>query len=285
MKRTDITYQDKLNELMLDIPHPNSKGINFIFVEGDSDIKLFRKLFDLEKCKVEYIPGGNAKLEECVSILSEKSSLVIGIRDADFMYLDDEPYLKTNMFLTDCHDIEMTMLNQELVLNSLLFEFTDYSKENHLTFRNDIMKSIELMSYLKWLNILEELEFNFSFGFQDLVSFEDFSIDFSEYLKRIFSKSGNAQIKDNVIIREKISNLMTLEPNMMQLTNGHDLLNTFAKYFRERTGHKGLRGEDIARALRMVFTFEHFQDTKLYEALKKWSLDNDSSIFLATPNS
>ena len=64
MKRQDITYQDKLNELRLDIAHPNNKGITFIFVEGESDIRLFRKFFSLETSKVESIPGGKFKLEE-----------------------------------------------------------------------------------------------------------------------------------------------------------------------------------------------------------------------------
>jgi hypothetical protein len=40
MKKEDITYQDKIDELILDISHPNSKGLVFIFVEGESDIKL-----------------------------------------------------------------------------------------------------------------------------------------------------------------------------------------------------------------------------------------------------
>lgn len=43
MKREDITYDEKINGLRLDISHPNSNGVNFIFVEGESDIRLFRK--------------------------------------------------------------------------------------------------------------------------------------------------------------------------------------------------------------------------------------------------
>ena len=53
MKKQDITYQDKFNELRLDMSHPNSKGQAFVLVEGDSDIRLFRKLFDTNHCKVE----------------------------------------------------------------------------------------------------------------------------------------------------------------------------------------------------------------------------------------
>jgi hypothetical protein len=90
MKRTDITYQDKFNELRLDITHPNSKDINFVFVEGQSDIKLFRKLFSLDKCKVENIPGGKDKVEECVANLLPLCKLVIAVRDADFIHLSNE---------------------------------------------------------------------------------------------------------------------------------------------------------------------------------------------------
>ena len=138
MNKKDITYQDKMNELRLDISHPNSKDVNFIFVEGDSDIKLFRKFFLLDKCKVESIPGGNVKLEECVSTLIEDYPLIIGIRDADFKNLDSFCYSNKNMFLTDFHDIEVTMLSQEVVLSSLVFEFTDFPKSQHLQFRNNI---------------------------------------------------------------------------------------------------------------------------------------------------
>ena len=71
MTRRDISYQDKLNELRLDISHPNSQGINFIFVEGESDIRLFRKLFDEEKCKIENIPRGNPKLDTFAKYFKE----------------------------------------------------------------------------------------------------------------------------------------------------------------------------------------------------------------------
>ena len=106
MQRGDISYQEKLNELRLDITHPYSKNINYVFVEGKSDIRLFRKLFNLDTCKVETIPGGNPKLEECTSELLSFHTSVLGIRDADFIHLSDDEYAKNGMFLTDCHDIE-----------------------------------------------------------------------------------------------------------------------------------------------------------------------------------
>ena len=43
MTSKDITYQDKLNELRLDTSHPNSTGLVFILLEGESDIRLFKQ--------------------------------------------------------------------------------------------------------------------------------------------------------------------------------------------------------------------------------------------------
>jgi hypothetical protein len=280
MNQEDVTYQDKMGELRLDISHPNSHGINFIFVEGDSDIKLFRKLFSLEKCKVERIPGGNAKLEECVSSLVERHTLIIGIRDADFIHLSSLVYTKTNMFLTDYHDIEMTMLSQEIVLNSLMFEFTRQPKDQYTNFKNDILKTIEKIGYLKWLNERMNLEYRFSsVGFQDLVSFENDKIDFKQYLKRVIAKSKSSRLTNISKINYNIDELYDKNPDLMQLTNGHDLLNTFAKYFREKTNNKGLSDENIASSLRMTFNIESFQNTQLYASLIEWSSQENTELF------
>ena len=136
------------------------------------------------------------------------------------------------------------------------------------------------MSYLKWLNDREDLEYKFSsVGFQDLISFDIYNIDFEQYFSRVISKSNNAKIVDKSVVNEKIIALFGKKPDLMQLTNGHDLLNTLAKYFREKTNHKGLSDENIASSFRMTFTFECFQLTELYQKLIRWSSENNTELF------
>ena len=113
MNRQEVTYQEKLNQIRMDLNHPNTQGKVFVLVEGESDIRLYRKLFNDAICKVEIVPGGNVKLESCVADISSSYPLAIGIRDADFIHLSSEAYNKVNMFLTDYHDIEMTMIADE----------------------------------------------------------------------------------------------------------------------------------------------------------------------------
>jgi len=280
MRLEDITYQEKYNELRLDISHPKSKGKTYIFVEGDSDIKLFRKFFNIEICKVERIPGGNNKLEECVSNLMNIYPLIIGIRDADFIHLKNEKYDLPNMFLTDYHDIETTMISQNIILNALVFEFTNLPKDEHINLRDNILFSIRKIGYLKLLNDIKNFELDFSVGFQDLISFANQDINFNEYLRRVISKSKNAKVTDENLLQKEVEKLYELNPDLLQLTNGHDLLKAFAKYFREEEKIKGLSDEDLARAFRMMFTVEHFSKTQLYSSIKEWEETNDIKILL-----
>ena len=159
MRKQDITYQDKLNELRLDISHPNSRGLVFILVEGKTDIRLFRKLFDLSHCKVESIPGGNPKVEDCVYELTRPNRLILGIRDADFINLmASHSYPKDNIHITDLHDIEMMIVFEDEALKSVSFEYLGISEAENANVRLRILKSIEMVSYLKWLNSQEDLK-------------------------------------------------------------------------------------------------------------------------------
>ncbi len=279
MKKSDISYQEKLNELRLDISHPNSNGISFILLEGDTDIRLFRKLFNLNNCKVENIPGGNKKLEECVQTLVNIYPLIVGIRDADFIRINETEYSLNNMFLTDLHDIEITMLNFEPILNAIVFEYSSIDKDQHVNFRNNLLDTIKHISYLKLLNDKENLELTFSSGFQDLISFANQKIDLEQYLARVIAKSPNAAIKDKDVLKERVISIEQSDPDLLQITNGHDILNSFAKYFREEEKRNGISGETLEASLRMLFNCDFFRQTELFQQLSNWQNQNNVEIF------
>lgn len=280
MIKQDITYQDKLNELRLDLSHPISSDTNFVLVEGESDIKVFRKLFDLEKCKVEYIPGGKAKLEECVSELIQIHTLLIGIRDADFIHLDAEEYNKPNMFLTDFHDMEMTMLSEIEVLKSLILEYTDLvSEEECILFKNNVVNTIDTLSFLKYLNSKDDLRLKFKgLSFHYLISVVGFSFDFELYFTRLLANSENARVTDFNEIIEMIDELRNENPDLMQLSNGHDLLKVFAKVFQDKY-QSNVNDKHLASSIRMIYSFEMFNKTNLYQNVNNWALSNSTELF------
>ena len=279
MESQDITYQEKLNDIKFNISHPKNQGINFVLVEGDSDIRLFRKLFDSDKCKVECVPGGKPKVKDCVAELLPEYALIVGVLDADFSHLEKTNEEKDNIFLTDYHDIEMTILAQDEVLHAILLEYSDIPKNEQTTLRDNILKSIEKISYLKWLNDRETLKLKFKeTNIKNLIFLPEFQLNFNEYLSRILAKSDSAVIKDKNLILQKINELTQLSPDLLQLTNGHDALQIFTKYLRDIVNVK-LSDKNVESIFRMVFTTNIFRQTNLFEALKSWANKNDTQLF------
>jgi hypothetical protein len=279
MKKQDVTYQDKLNELRLDIKHPNNKGIAFVLLEGESDIRLFRKLFSLDNCKVETIPGGKFKLEECVGEIVNIYPLIIGIRDADFVHLGKKPYKKKDVFLTDFHDMEMILASEDDVFGALVFEFTDFTKDKHSEIRNNIMISIEQISYLKWLNEKEHLGFQVDASFQDLISFGKLEVDFDQYFKRVLSKSPNATITNKEIVLQKMKTLKEQNPDSFQLCNGHDFIKALSQFVREKGDGRMIKDENISSSFRMTYTLPMFKKTKLFTDTKSWAGLNNCLLY------
>lgn len=280
MKKFDITYQDKIVELMLDLSHPNNRGQVFIFVEGESDIRLFRKFFNLNNCKVESIPGGNAKLEDGVSELVKIHPLTFGIRDSDFIRLGCSAYNKTNMFITDLHDIEMSLIAEDEVFSAAVYEYSNIAKKDHKLIRDRIFKIIKKISYLKWLNHIENLEIKFEgTGFQDLIYSNSDEIDFKNYFQRILIKSPNAKITDFDIILNKIQELSTKNPNKFYLCNGHDFIKAFSHFLKHHVKEKSVDENKISSAFRMTFRNEFLIRTSLYNDTQSWAVNHNCSIY------
>lgn len=279
MERRDITYQEKLNELQLDIEHPNNSEQVFILVEGDSDIRLFRKLFNMDICNVERVPGGKRKVEECVGVFLEQG-YVIGILDADFMHLSEEEYTIPNIFLTDYHDIEITMIAQEPVLNNLLSEYTDIARSQHVQLRDVLFTLIAPISLLKWLNDLEQLELKFTgFGFQDLLNFDQ-DLDMELYFNRVASKSLITEVNTYNELNDKLEILKKQQADLLQLTNGHDFLKTLSKFLNDHSPRaRGLHHDNLATNLRVAFNIDIFKNTELYQQINYWASLNELEVY------
>ena len=281
MKKEDVTYQTKIGELLLDLRNPNSKGMNFIFLEGGSDVRLFRKFFDLDKCKVENIPGGNVKLEECISVLLPIHSLVVAIRDADFIRINDPSYYKKNIVLTDCHDIEITILNYSESLSALFAEYTSIKDTDFDDTLKKLMVLLSPVSLLKFKNDMNSRGIKFKSGFIDLLDFNNFKIDLSQYISRVLNSSENATVRNEDFLRREVEEIDLQSHNLLQLTNGHDLAQVLANFFNKIHGHKGLSHKDIESNLRISFNMDAFKKTEIYKELLKWEIDNNTSVFIA----
>ena len=277
MRKQDITYEYKLGQLRFDFPY--SKANIFILVEGETDVRLFRKLFHEENCKVEYIPGGKSKLEECVEELIKQHNLLIGIRDADFIHLEDLPYHKKNIFITDFHDMEMMILYEPEIFSALISHYTALPKSQHLELRDKILRSIEHISYIKWLNEIESIGYNFSIGFGDLLSFGNAGFDIELYFSRLLGKSPLARITEITSILIATDELKQKNPDLFQLCNGKDLITAIWHYLRIVHNVRDINENNMVNLFMIAYTFNHYQKSTLYQDTKKWADDHHCVIY------
>ena len=275
--KTQYTYTDKIDELRMLFSHPKQKGKVFIVVEGPDDIKLFQKFINPEKCDLHSIPGGKLKLEQCVKDLVGTYKLLIGIRDADFLHLEEHVYTNPNIFLTDQHDAEMMIISVAEIFSDLCFEFTSLPRNNHLDFRNTIFKILFELNCLKLLNIKEKLELNFKPRFIELLSIDEYRIDIETYLSWVIGKTTTGNTYDKAALFSKIYALKDKNTDPLQLSNGHDFIEVFAKYARKN--NNTIKYETVSHALRMRYTFDHYKTTNLYRETLNWANNNNCVIY------
>jgi len=94
----DISNQlnTKLNEIRLSKNHPSVKGKIFVLLEGKTDIKLFRNIFNPDKTYISQI-NGKEKLKQALEILHDEGySTIFGIKDSDFDNLENITYENIN---------------------------------------------------------------------------------------------------------------------------------------------------------------------------------------------
>lgn len=273
MKQSDVTYKEKLNELRMDLQHPRSHGIAFALVEGDSDIRLLRKFFRNERCKVERIPGGKPSLLQCIEEL-KAYVLIFGICDADFDNLDGVAY-GASVFLTDCHDMEMTIIKDDPTFESLMHEAMVH---NYAEFRGRVISTIENLSLLKWLNMRESLELNFRPSFSPLISCAHWNMSIEDYIDWVLAKSPQARNTSRASLLSKMDTLRLNNPDCWQLTNGHDFFRCASKYLKDVYGMNHMNEDSLHAFARVAYSLDRFKTTTLYTNISHWCSKNGCDI-------
>jgi Protein of unknown function (DUF4435) len=278
MRKEDITPESKITELRLDISNPKSIGKVFVLLEGESDVKLYRKLFNNDTCKIETIPGGKIFLEKGLETLNDIYKLIIGIRDADFLHLEGEKPQFSNLFLTDVHDYELMMASESQCHCPIFFEHTKIvSNEHHSTFEK-LLNSIRFLGYFRWYNEIGNLEFNFrGLGLNDLFDKRTFAIDDKALIQTVLSRSSNAKIKDVEQIFDAIQGLYDYQHDLFQVCNGHDFMKVMAILCSSQ--QKGINEKDMASQFRVAYSQDMFKKTQLFKDTSDWASQNKVTLY------
>jgi hypothetical protein len=275
-------------------------GIN-ILVEGEADVKLYRKLSckNLSKIKVTF---GKRKMRDAYKILDERGfSRVIGIRDADFIRVKgnakfDSNYT-SNIFLTDYHDSEGMMI-QSQALGDFLLEVSKEDNINAFYKKHGSVRKLlyELSSPLACLR-LANIKFDLGLAFKPVnsegntIRFKKFFCDKKlEYLgheKLIntvveYSKNRGSNIKSREVILESLLTVIALELPMNELANGHDLAEILFIICKKglNSNHENLKGaSSVESMLRLSYSKEYFSLTTLFKKLQSWQKAQNVNMF------
>jgi hypothetical protein len=270
MTRADITTQDKLNELRLDFSNPQSFGKIFILLEGESDVRLYRRLYAHERVKIETVPGGKPQLKEGLR-LSSSSVHLLGICDADFAHLNGESPELENLFFTDFHDIEMQMVATEATFRAIMYEFTALEPQEQTATKEALLTLLRPVSYLRWYNELAGLLINFKeMPLGKLFDPTTLEVNLSDYCQLGIRRSSQPRTTDIAQILLGAEALHDLTHDNYQLCNGHDFLTILALYFTHQNPKKSVAEERIASQFRTSYTFGEFATSRLHQQVVAW---------------
>lgn len=273
-----------------------------VLVESPNNEKLFRKFMDK---KHKFFPqNGKSNIIELVKIFNQTEEfIVIGIADADFDRILDKLLAEKNLFFADYHDTEMMMFDSKEVFENVLNQYKNPDKlekfeaEKRVDFAEYLLYLLKPIAILRLLNHRENLSLTFKpktkegFKYMDYESFIDdknLEINISNLIKEVENKSVKPNFfKQNPLLKEKFDELLSEEYDLIELCNGHDLINVIALSLNKAIGSYSsgskLSHTEIENSFILSYRLSDFEKTILYQNLKEWENDN-GKILLIEPN-
>lgn len=264
------------NEIKLLFNSPALKDKILLIIEGKSDFKIYKSLFDDKNVYLHK----NGSCDGLVPLLEhlnlEYMDCCLAIKDADFDNLEGKKYPQLqNLFLTDFHDIEMMMIDDEAE-NKICSEFLD---KKEIDIFKKCINDIIYISYIKWLNISKKLCLCV-----DVFSRLGDIYDGNTPVKLSSCKEKLKRVENNVAkccdfeknIESFISENQTSD--FLNLTNGHDFCNALAIFIKAHNG-ENISGSNLERFIRATYSFEKFKKSKLFAHIKEWETAHCRKLF------
>lgn len=255
-----------------------------IAVEGDSDLRLDIKLFN-EHAKIEPMYGKQKLLSLDPELYNVFSRNLIAIKDADFDHLNGNKPPHKNVFLTDKHDIEMTMIDCDIVEN-ILAEYIGMA--DNYTELSDGRKLIEKLyenlkdySYIKWKNDVDNGLVNFNAVRMKELGVAYSPASFATALRCIYSKDCNIREEVDVITESDMASFKEEHPceDLALLVCGHDFCATMVEWIRGiPKSISGVSKDGLERIIRILYSPAKFYTTKMYRSIHVWELENNRCI-------
>lgn len=264
------TLTDMINDIKLEVRNDSTpQSVLFVLVEGDSDVRFFRKFFRGNDKKIRHVSGVEGLLN-VFRVLKDEEINIIAIRDADFLRLNgQDENLQEGVFITDCHDVEMMIVSCDRAFESVAKEHTD---SGDVRLRDALLEAASYPGAARWLNDTEDIGLNFG-GAKITTYFAIGRTDTENFVNEIHRNSPN---RTREISAGEVEQKRTTTNDYFNLCQGHDFCALFADL--SELSKKPNRN-DIGGDLRVAYGFGDFQETQLYRELLDFEQSSGLKIF------
>lgn len=266
-----LTGQDDVDTILLEMCYEGLQNKAIVIIEGDSDLKLYRKL--LSKAHVTRVNGAKARLIEVANLFKERGETrVIAIRDADYDCILERSETNPLLFWTDGYDAEMMMVYDDETFNSLVCEFLN-TDQPISELREKIATGLYFLSVVRLINDRDHLGLTFS-GLPVTSNVDPITheIDRQAISTSIKARSGNRWIDEAVLAQALETHT---DQTQKELCRGHDFVHAFQRL----STVKGINSDHIESGLRTAYNHVAFQRTDLYQSLKTWEASSTYTLF------
>lgn len=271
--RQEVTPETLIDEWILNWKTPDVAGKVLILVEGKDDKLFYNKFFKRNQAVVKDCSGCK-KVLEIYRLLQQRTEIVnVAIKDSDFDRLNGKLPPGENFFFSDAHDYEMMCLKNEKA-RKRFFDNLNIDKGEELL--QKVMADLKLLSFFKWFNYTNHLNFNFK-GFKVA---DKCPKDIKNY-SFIYSLVSSMSSKASPIQENDLSAFMDANCSIdfFDLVNGHDFLERLAYYLKvESQDFANINEIKLRLVLYPVFLLDNFRYTGLYNDIRSWEQKHSFSI-------
>jgi Protein of unknown function (DUF4435) len=260
----------------------------FLFVEGDSDERLYKMFVDDLRCQIVITYGFANLIEACGILNSVRFKGFLGIADSDFSRAYGIVLPIPNVLLTDFHDSECFMLKGE-AFNRVLAEFGSAEKlqEWCTKYGNDIKNHLLAESvkvgFLLWHSIRAKLDLIMrNLEIKEFVDRDSLQVDIERLINHTKNKSNRHDL-NSADLETGMATLESSKPQPWQIVRGSDFIELLGYALRHSLGSCPAVDVSLARleqSLRLAYSAEEFASTELFKAIMAWQQINTPYVIL-----
>jgi hypothetical protein len=273
-------YAADIMALKLQYASPSNAKI-IILVEGADDARIYRLFFDAQHTFIKEMKG-KVFVEKALNDLNTIITNIIGIRDADFLHLENTPSPLPNLFLTDTHDLELMLLQADSVFQKLVNEYNI-----NANFRAQLLEIVAFLGYFRWYNEKndwyneqgEPIGFTFT-GLQLNKFYKNNALDKQNLVEQVIKQSKQVPETDSNQTIYAVAQLQNNTHDLWQVCNGHDCIKVLAAHINQvNFGKKSINDKDLEQSIRFAYHITDFKQSILYKNTQAWASTNNCVLY------